>query len=129
MPSGYGRGNARAIGKLYAALSLGGTMNGVTIMSPASVERMRTLQWDGICGLTGRHFRYAMGVFLSTPEFADMGPNPETFGHPGAGGSVGYADPARRMSFSYCTNYMCAGAGLGERCEALTGAAYACFDG
>jgi CubicO group peptidase (beta-lactamase class C family) len=85
---------------------------------------MRTLQWDSICGLTGRHFRYAMGVFLSTPEMAYMGPNPDTFGHPGAGGSVGFADPARRMSFSYCTNYMCAGAGLGDRCEALIDATY-----
>lgn len=124
MPSGYGRGNARAIGKLYAALSVGGTLDGVRIMSQAAIDRMRTLQWDSICGLTGRHFRYAMGVFLSTPEMAYMGPNPDTFGHPGAGGSVGFADPARRMSFSYCTNYMCAGAGLGDRCEALIDATY-----
>ncbi|MBX3532341.1 MAG: beta-lactamase family protein [Rhizobiaceae bacterium] len=124
MPSGYGRGNARAIGKLFAALSVGGTLDGVKIMSQASIDRMRTLQWDGICGLTGRHFRYAMGLFLSTPEFAYMGPNPDIFGHPGAGGSVGFVDPARRMSFSYCTNYMCAGAGLGDRCEALIEAAF-----
>jgi CubicO group peptidase (beta-lactamase class C family) len=124
MPSGYGRGNARAVGKLFAALSVGGTLDDVTVMSQPAIDRMRTLQWDGICGLTGRHFRYAMGLFLSTLEFAYLGPNPDTFGHPGAGGSVGFADPKRRLAFSYCTNFMCAGAGLGDRCENLITATY-----
>lgn len=125
MPSGYGRGNARAIGKLFAALSVGGTLDGVKIMSPAAIDRMTTLQWDSICGLTGRHFRYAMGLFLSTPVFAYLGPHPDIFGHPGAGGSVGLARCSQRVSFSYSTNFMCAGAGLGERCEPLIEATFA----
>jgi CubicO group peptidase (beta-lactamase class C family) len=125
MPSAAGRGNARAIGKLFAALSVGGTLDGVKVLSPAAIKTMTTLQWDGICGMTDRRFRYAMGLFLNTPVYAPMGPNPNTFGHPGAGGAIGIADPDRRMAFSYCTSFMCAGAGIGDRCQALIDATYA----
>lgn len=125
MPSANGRGNARAVGRLFAALSLGGTLDGVKILSPAAIRTMTTQQWDEICGMTDRRFRYAMGMFLNTPVFAPMGPNPNTFGHPGAGGAIGFADPDARLSFSYCTSFMCSGAGIGDRCQALIDATYA----
>jgi CubicO group peptidase (beta-lactamase class C family) len=125
MPSAFGRGNARAVARLYAALSMGGTLDGVTIMSKAAVDRMRSLQWEGECGLTGRSFRYAMGVHLSTPGLAYLGPDSDSFGAPGAGGSVGFASCGNRLSFSYCTNFMSIGPGLGERCEPLIDAAFA----
>ena len=124
MPSANGRGNARAIGKLFAVLAMGGTLGSVKLLSPETIKKMTTQQWEGICGMTDRHFRYAMGLFLTSAPFCYMGPNPNNFGHPGAGGAVGFADPDRRMSFSYCTSYMCSGAGLGERNEALVAATY-----
>jgi CubicO group peptidase (beta-lactamase class C family) len=54
-----------------------------------------------------------------------MGTNNRSFGHPGAGGSLGFADPENRISFSYSPTLMCAGAGLGDRCAALVEAVYA----
>jgi CubicO group peptidase (beta-lactamase class C family) len=124
MPSGFGRGNARAIAKLYAALSLGGTANGFTLLSPEALQEATTLQWQGECGLTGRRLRSAMGFLLNCPPYMPAGPNAAAFGHPGAGGSLGFADPDRRLSFAYCTNLMTAEDGVGDRCEGLVEATF-----
>jgi CubicO group peptidase (beta-lactamase class C family) len=66
-----------------------------------------------------------LGLFLNSPPLQSMGPNMDAFGHMGAGGAFGFADPERRLAFSYCTNFMCEGAGVGERCEALIDATFA----
>ncbi|AWB26020.1 serine hydrolase [Methylobacterium currus] len=124
MPSGFGRGNARAIGKLFAILGEGGRWEGRTLVSERAIRAMSTLAWDNVCPLTDRSYRYGMGMFLNTPGLVPMGPNPAAFGHPGAGGAIGFCDPRARLAFSYCTAFMCEGAGVGERCEALIRAAF-----
>ncbi len=48
------------------------------------------------------------------------------FGHVGAGGSVGFADPRRGLSFAYVMNRMGPGFLLNERGQTLVDAAYAC---
>ena len=125
-PSANGHGNARAMARLYAALGAGGTLDGVRLMSPKAVEALCTEQWNNPDGMTQRPMRYALGVFLCLYPFLPFGPNPRTFGHPGAGGAVGIADPDKGLAFSYSPNFMCAGGALGERCPALIDALYAC---
>lgn len=124
MPSGFGRGNARSIGKLYAALSLGGTLDGYTLLSAETLKRATTAQWEGECGLSGRELRGAMGFFLNSPRYMPAGPNTNAFGHFGAGGAIGFADPDRQLAFSYSPNFMCAGDSVGDRCEALIDAIF-----
>ncbi len=46
------------------------------------------------------------------------------FGHVGAGGSVGFADPEAGMSFGYSMNRMGPGLMLNERGQSLVDAAY-----
>ncbi|WP_044332495.1 EstA family serine hydrolase [Sphingomonas hengshuiensis] len=125
MPSTNGHGNARAVAHIYAALACGGTLDGVRLVSPETIDRMRTESWFGHCEMTDRIFRYARGFFLNDPAMSPMGANPRTFGHPGAGGAIGFADPENRISFSYSPALMCSGGGLGERCAALTASVYA----
>ena len=49
-----------------------------------------------------------------------------SFGHPGAGGSVGFADPEARLGFGYTPNRMGAGLDLRDpRAIALIDAVYA----
>jgi len=120
-----GHGNARAVARIFAVLANNGAIDDVRIVSPKAVEVMRQQQWDGICGMTDRHFRYGLGFFLNQPPLAPMGPNPKAFGHPGAGGAIGIADPENRIAFSYSPDFMAGGAGVGPRCEALIAAAYA----
>jgi CubicO group peptidase (beta-lactamase class C family) len=124
LPSSNGHGNARSVARIYAALAGGGRLGDVILLSSEEIEGARTLQWDEVCAMTERHYRYALGFFLNTPGLVPMGDNPRAFGHPGAGGALGFADPERGLSFAYSPNFMCAGSGSGERCSALVSALY-----
>ncbi|HEY7427055.1 MAG TPA: hypothetical protein VH682_22660, partial [Gemmataceae bacterium] len=48
----------------------------------------------------------------------------EAFGHPGMGGSLGFADPGAKMSFGYTMNKQGRGVCLNERGQRLVDAAY-----
>ena len=126
LPSSNGHGNARSVARLYGALARGGEIDGIRVLSETTVCALRAEQWSNLCGLTDRHYRMGMGLFLNCPPLVPLGPNPSSFGHPGVGGAVGFADPDLRLSFSYSPNFMCAGAGVGERCAALIEATYRC---
>jgi len=71
--------------------------------------------------------RFAQGVMLSQDQ-ADMRfGGDRSFGHPGAGGSVGFADPEYRIGFGYVMNRMGPHILLDPRAVALIGAVYACI--
>lgn len=125
MPSTNGHGNARAVARIFAALANGGSLDGVELVSAPTIDRMREEAWFGTCAMTDRTFRYGHGFFLNEAGMSPMGSNSRAFGHPGAGGAFGFADPENDMAFSYSPNLMCAGGGLGERCAALVAATYA----
>lgn len=125
MPSTNGHGNARAVARIYAALACGGTLDGVTLLSAATIDRLREQGWYGRCEMTDRIFRYGHGFFLNEPATSPMGPNDRSFGHPGAGGAHGFADPEAQIAFAYSPTLMCAGGGIGDRCAALVSALYA----
>jgi CubicO group peptidase (beta-lactamase class C family) len=58
---------------------------------------------------------------------ASMGPGTRSFGHPGAGGSLGFADPDAKIGFGYIMNQMNAGILIDQRATALIDALYQCF--
>ncbi|MDA5194402.1 serine hydrolase domain-containing protein [Govanella unica] len=125
-PSANGHGNARAVARVFAALGNGGSLDGYHLLSPALIDILRSLSWEGDCGLLDRRFRYGHGFFLSN-ELAPFGSNPRAFGHPGVGGAIGFSDPEAGLAFSYSPNFMCSGGGAGDRCEALIAATFACI--
>ncbi|MCX7869200.1 MAG: serine hydrolase, partial [Terrimicrobiaceae bacterium] len=53
-----------------------------------------------------------------------FGGSPGAFGHPGAGGSIAFADPAHRIGFAYVMNQMEPGALPRERTHRLVRALY-----
>ena len=125
--SGAGHGNARGVARIYAALSVGGTLDGVRLMSPASIQTMITEQHNQLERLQDRPYHQALGVLLNTPEAVYMGPNPRAFGHHGIGGSIGFADPDAGVAFSYAVNKMHAVGDNGPRARRLIDALYACL--
>jgi CubicO group peptidase (beta-lactamase class C family) len=44
--------------------------------------------------------RFSLGFMLPQPGMG-YGPNMKAFGHPGAGGSLGFADPVQKVGFGY----------------------------
>jgi len=125
IPAVNGHGNARALARIYGALARGGELDGVRIMSTEGLARATAERCRGVEIVLGVPTRLGLGFALSLPEWP-LGPAPRTFGHPGAGGSVGFADPDARIGFGYTPNQMCPGFEMkGVRTTALVDALYA----
>ncbi|MBI4220806.1 MAG: beta-lactamase family protein [Chloroflexi bacterium] len=103
VPGGGGIMNARAIARHYAMLAEGGILDGVRVLSRSTIDAARTLQTDDVDVVLERRARKGLGYFLSGPADAGgavaMSSNPGAFGHPGLGGSIGFADPENRFAF------------------------------
>ena len=97
------------------------------VLSPESIARASTERSHGVDAVLDVPTRFGLGFMLSQPALADasFGPNPRAFGHPGAGGSVGFADPDARVVFAFTMNRMGASILLDPRASALIDAVYA----
>jgi CubicO group peptidase (beta-lactamase class C family) len=103
VPSTNGHGNARAVARLYSALAGDGELDGVHVLSPEITARAAGQQVYGDDLVLQRPTRFGLGFQLTMAE-RPLGPNPRAFGHFGAGGSLGFADPDARLSFAYAMN-------------------------
>jgi CubicO group peptidase (beta-lactamase class C family) len=117
-PGAGGIMNARSLGRMYAMLANGGELDGVRLLSKERVDAMRTLQSDAPDQVIGEGYRRGMGYWLGGEPFnantAVIGPNPGAFGHPGAGGSIGWADPDAGLAVAITKNRMLAPATPGD---------------
>ena len=125
IPGANGHATARGIARIYGALARGGEQDGVRILSRAGIERCREQQSSGLDHVLRISTRIGQGFMLSQPlPLASFGPNPGSFGHPGAGGSVGFADPEARVGFGYAMNRMGPHILLDPRADRLIDAVY-----
>ena len=108
-PYGNMVADARAIARMYAATV--SDVDGVRLLDPATVERMTVVQTDrtrmhglppGLAIPADRSFYMSLGFWRSCPPMPLVGPG--SFGHPGSGGSLGFADPDAEVGFGYVTN-------------------------
>ena len=127
IPAINGHGTARSLARVYGALAHGGEIDGASLLSPASIERARSEQARDLDALLGAPLRLGLGYWLTQPGVPGLafGPNPGSFGHPGAGGSIGFADPEARLGFGYVTNRMGSSLEVDPRAQALIDALYA----
>ncbi len=123
IPAANGHTNARALARFYGALACGGELDGVRILSPVQVERCYAEEASGIDAVLSVPMRFGLGYRLTQPA-APYGPNPHTFGHTGAGGSLGFADPDARIGFAYTMNQMGSQILLDSRVSVLLDALY-----
>jgi len=124
IPAANGHTTARSLAKLYGALARGGELDGVRVMSKEQVAKCSIEQSNGPDALLIINTRFSLGFMMSQPG-ASLGPNAKSFGHPGAGGSLGYADPEAKIGFGYTMNKMHASLLIDPRATALIDAVYA----
>jgi CubicO group peptidase (beta-lactamase class C family) len=106
IPAANGHGTARGLARIYGALSRGGELDGVRILEPETIDNAIVEQAfgpDAVLG--GLPMRFGLG-FMLRQDFMPLSPNPRAFGHPGAGGSIGMADPDAKVGFGYTLNKM-----------------------
>jgi CubicO group peptidase (beta-lactamase class C family) len=119
-----GHTHAVALARIYAALARGGELDGVRVLSPATIERARKQESFGKDQVLPMETRFGLG-FMMPPPGEPLGPNPNVFGHAGAGGSCGLADPEAKLGFGYVMNLMHTGVWLVDpRPRALLAAVY-----
>lgn len=105
VPSGGGVGTARAIARAYGSFATGGQQIGLraeTLQLLTAPARPSARGFYDEC-LRGE-VRFLLGFMKPSPvwPFGHEG----AFGAPGAGGSLGYADPQAGIGYAYVTNRM-----------------------
>jgi CubicO group peptidase (beta-lactamase class C family) len=87
--------------------------------------RRRTEHAYGQDLVLARPSRFGLGFQLTQPE-RPIGPGQATFGHFGAGGSLGFCDPGAGLAFGYVMNQM-GPRWQNPRTRALIDAVYECL--
>jgi len=123
MPSSNGVGDARALAKLYAATI--GAVDGFRALEPATTDAARVEQVAGRDKVLLVPSRFGLGFAL--PPMLVAGCGEDCFGHPGAGGSLGFADPEAGVGFGYVMNQMRLGVEPDPRAAAIVAALYDCL--
>lgn len=126
IPAANGITNARSLARIYAATI--GEVDGVRLLAPETVDTARVTVTPAnepdTCLIMPTTF--GMG-FMTHGQFTPYA-GPGSFGHPGAGGSVAFAQPERELAFAYVMNRMAENLANDRRAQALTDAAAACAD-
>lgn len=123
-PAGNGVVSARSLARMYAMLAGGGELDGVRIVSEASVVDHATERWRGEDATLLAEKRYALGYMLPGTPTERYGPAERAFGHPGMGGSIGFADPEAEVGFAYVTRHMVFEVQVDPRVDAVADALY-----
>lgn len=120
-PAGGGIFTARALARFYAMLGNGGELDGIRILKPATVAEGTRLQSEANDFSLGLKMRRSLGLVLDDSRMgAGIDNGVGTFGHGGAGTSVGWADPALGLAAAYITNGFRASATNNPRLSAIS---------
>ncbi|MEZ5321303.1 MAG: serine hydrolase domain-containing protein [Microthrixaceae bacterium] len=122
VPSANMIGNAASIARMYAASI--GEVDGVRLLSDGALRDAIEVKATGPDSVLVFDIPFGSGFMRSSP-LANMG-SPGAFGHFGAGGSLGFADPDRGIAFGYAMNKMELGVSGDPRTVALVEALDAC---
>jgi CubicO group peptidase (beta-lactamase class C family) len=130
LPSLGGIGSASALAKFYAMLAAGGVWNGRHFFRAQTFEHMTHTLSHGYDKVLRLQTAFSAGFMRDPMEDghkirSTFGPSLRAFGHPGAGGSLAFADPDRRIGFAYVMNQMEAGVLPKRRALSLVEALYA----
>ena len=132
--AGNGITNARGLAGMYAPLAnRGGPLVDAVTLARMGEVSMATHD-DATLRIPTRfalgfvksmdNRRRSVGAKLFGPDVDSVILGNAAFGHVGAGGSLGFADPAAGLSFGYTMNQMGPGLLMNERGQALVDAAY-----
>jgi CubicO group peptidase (beta-lactamase class C family) len=118
--------NARSLARIYAATLA--PIDGLQVLSDATREVARTTVTPAgeadACLIFPSTFGMGFMTHGGFTPYAGAG----SFGHPGAGGSVAFAQPERELAFGYVMNQMASNLAGDLRAQALIDAAAKCAD-
>ncbi|MEW6173722.1 MAG: serine hydrolase domain-containing protein [Bacillota bacterium] len=102
IPSSNGHGNARSAAKVGSLLACGGELDGLRLLSRATIDRAIEEQFNDIDLVMGVPIRWGLGFGLANEKLPYL--NPRAFYWGGYGGSWLEMDPDAGMCFAYVMN-------------------------
>ncbi|MGP4046477.1 serine hydrolase domain-containing protein [Streptomyces sp. 2A115] len=107
LPSSNGISTADGLARFYASLTGEvdggeGELGGTRLWTPATVDLARAEESAGPDRTLVVSTRFGLGYMLHGSASPLLGPT--SFGHPGRGGPLGFADPESGIAFGYVTN-------------------------
>lgn len=119
--AGNGHTNARALARILSAISLGGSVAGVRLLRPETIERIFEVQCEGPDLVLAQHpIRWGLGFGLPQRESFPYIPDEKICFWGGWGGSWETMNPDRRMTTAYVMNKMGPGIEGSERTARYT---------
>ncbi|MCB5181592.1 serine hydrolase domain-containing protein [Streptomyces antimicrobicus] len=125
LPASAGIGTARALARFYAA-TFGVVEDGARIFTPATTALAGTELAAGADRVLVVGTRFGPGYMLHGPASPLL--SPASYGHPGRGGSLAFADPDAGIGFGYVTNALAKSVTADPRAQALVRALRGCLD-
>ncbi|GAA2715174.1 MULTISPECIES: serine hydrolase domain-containing protein [Streptomyces] len=126
LPASNGIATADALARFYASL-IGVVDGGRRLFAPATLTVARTEESAGPDRVLVAGTRFGLGYMLHGPACPLLAPG--SFGHPGRGGSLAFADPESGIAFGYVTNGMQKNVTADPRAQALVKAVAKCLAG
>ncbi|MFJ7149611.1 serine hydrolase domain-containing protein [Streptomyces sp. NPDC100445] len=119
LPASNGIATADGLARFYASL-IGEVDGGTRLFTPETVELARTEQSAGADRVLVVSTRFGLGYMLHGAASPLLSAG--SFGHPGRGGALGFADPDSGIAFGYVTNGFRKSVTADPRAQALVGA-------
>ncbi|MFF8999223.1 serine hydrolase domain-containing protein [Streptomyces achromogenes] len=101
LPASNGIATADGLARIYAAL-IGEVDGGTRLFTPDTIELARTERSAGPDRVLVTGTRFGLGYMLHGAASPLLSPG--SFGHPGRGGALAFADPESGIAFGYVTN-------------------------
>lgn len=130
IPSSNGHASAIGLATVYGGIAAYAAPSGGRgpLLSAEGVARCAVEYSYGPDEVLRLVTRFGPGFMLSQADGPGrFGPNPRSFGHPGLGGSIGFADPDAGLGFGYVMNRAGPEILVGARPRRLIDAVYACL--
>ncbi|MFJ4889045.1 serine hydrolase domain-containing protein [Streptomyces sp. NPDC088788] len=124
LPASNGIATADGLARFYAALI--GEVDGVRLFTPETAAQARAQHSAGPDRVLVVNTRFGLGYMLHGPASPLL--SPDSFGHPGRGGALGFADPEAGIAFGYVTNGFRTSVTADARAQALVRAVRAAVD-
>jgi len=122
-----GHGNARSVARILKSLALGGTVDGVRLLSPDTIDLIFDEQSHGRDLVLGVPLRFGIGYALPEAETVPYVPQGRACYWGGWGGSLILMDLDRRSTISYMMNKMASGIIGSDRSESYVRALHSCL--
>jgi CubicO group peptidase (beta-lactamase class C family) len=126
IPASNGHSNARSMARFFAALAEGGSLEGTRILSERMVDLAVAERWSTVPDPLGFPFRFSRGFMLQN-EFMTYDGEPDSFGHIGVSGSLGFGTRRSRVGFAFVPNRIAPIITMGEYGTRLAEALKACL--